>query len=102
MKKVALDLLAKEGFYIATFECPFPGPDYALGVSVLVPIKSGKMVPKATLKYAQTGGKQKPEEFEGLGKDVLTLALGGPAKQAGLTLTTIELNEEKIEANWFV
>ena len=71
--------------------------------SVLVPVGTNKMVAGATLKYAQTSGKQKPEKLEGMPKDTLEASIAeGPYEQMGLALTTIETNEEKIEVNTVV
>jgi hypothetical protein len=68
--------------------------------SVLNPVKSNKMLLSATLKYAASSGKQKPEKFEGLPKDVLETEFGeAAAEQSGLKLTTKQTNEEKIEIN---
>ena len=68
--------------------------------SVLVPVPANKMARSATLKFVAKSGKQKPEKFEGTPADVLKVAVdGGALVQAGLTLTTVQSNEEKIEAN---
>jgi hypothetical protein len=97
--KIAQDLfpVAEEG-PLMEFSCG-PTPVSVRG-SVLDPVKSNKMLSTATLKYAATAGKQKPEKFEGLPKDVLETSFGEAAfDQSGLKLTTIQTSEEKIEIN---
>jgi hypothetical protein len=97
--KVAMDLfpVGKTGPFMQ-FNC---GPT-AVSVrgSVLNPVKSNSMLLSATLKYAVSSGKQKPENFEGLPKDVLETEFDeAAAEQSGLKLTTQQTNEEKIEIN---
>ena len=70
---------------------------------MLNPVKTSKMVLMGTVKYAATAGKQKPEKFDGLPKDVLETSFGDAAfEQSGLKLTTIQTSEEKIEINTVV
>jgi hypothetical protein len=65
-----------------------------LGGGILVPVVSGKMLTSSTVKYAATGGKQKPESFEGEEQEVLTNGFG---EQVGLSLISTETTEEAIE-----
>jgi hypothetical protein len=52
------------------------------------------------LKGSASKGKQKPEAFVGEPKDILEESLnGGAFEQAGLTLTTIQTDEEAVEVN---
>ncbi len=68
--------------------------------SVVVPVKSDKMVEAATLKFAQSKGKQKPEELEGEAKDVLETSFAGEAfEQTGLSLAVTQTSEEEVEVN---
>jgi hypothetical protein len=67
-----------------------------LNGSVIAPVASGKMTKTATLKYAATAGKQKPESFEGGAREVLVNQLN---EQVGLTLASTQTNEEAIEVN---
>ena len=68
--------------------------------SVLVPVTANKMLLSAPLKFVGKSGKQNPQKFQGMPADVLMLAVGeGAPVQAGLTLTTVQSNEEKIEAS---
>ncbi len=68
--------------------------------SVIVPVKANKMVGAATLKFAATKGKQKPEAFEGEAGDVLETSFsGGAFEQTGLTVTLTQTNEEEVEVN---
>ncbi len=54
----------------------------------------------SAFKFLQTKGKQKPEAFEGLPRDVLETSInGGPGEQSGLGWETTQTNEEKIEVN---
>ncbi len=97
--KIAMDLLpVGESGPVMEFSC---GPT-AVSVkgSVLVPVKSNTMMSVATLKFTGTVGKQKPEGFEGLPKDVLETSFAeASAEQSALKLTTIQMLEEKIEIN---
>jgi hypothetical protein len=74
-------------------------------LGAIVPLKSGKMVKKETVKYAATGGKQKPEEAETWGAYHLEAQYYNLAEefvgteQIGLTAGIIQVNEEKIEIN---
>jgi hypothetical protein len=97
--KIAQDLfpVGEEG-PLMEFSCG-PTPVSVIG-SVLNPVKSNKMLATATVKYAATAGKQKPEKFEELPRDVLETSIGEAAfVQSGLKLTTIQTSEEKIEIN---
>jgi alpha-tubulin suppressor-like RCC1 family protein len=67
--------------------------------SVIVPLKANKMVGAATLKFVASKGKQKPEELEGEGKDVLETSFGEAFEQTGLTVTLTQTNEEEVEVN---
>jgi hypothetical protein len=67
-----------------------------LSGGILVPVTSGKMLTSSTVKYAATGGKQKPESFEGEEQEVLTNGFG---EQVGLSLNSTETTEEAIEIN---
>jgi hypothetical protein len=70
---------------------------------VLNPVKTNKMLLSATVKYAETAGKQKPDRFEGMPQDVLETSFGeAPLEQSGVKLTTIQTNEEKIEISTVV
>jgi 6-phosphogluconolactonase (cycloisomerase 2 family) len=63
--------------------------------SLIGPMSSGKAVTTATVKYAATGGIQKPEAFEGGVQEVLSNGID----QVGLTSTGTQTNEEAIEIN---
>jgi len=67
-----------------------------LSGSVLVPVTAGKMVKTMPLKFAATGGLQKPESLEEGPQDVLKNSIG---EQIGLTLSATQANEEAIEIN---
>ncbi|TML00240.1 MAG: hypothetical protein E6G34_01755 [Actinobacteria bacterium] len=97
--KIALDLFpAAEGSPVMEFTCGGTAVD--VSGSVLVPVASNKMALTATLKFLSKSGKQKPENFEGMPADVLMVAVGeGAPVQAGLTLTTLQRSEEKVEIN---
>jgi len=96
LKKVALDLypVGRIGPAIE-YTCAGSAPTTLSG-SIISPVSADKMVSTATVKYAATAGKQKPEGFEGGEKDVLTNTLN---EQVGLTLTATQTNEEAIEIN---
>lgn len=98
-KKTAFDLYpaGKTGLFIE-FSCS--GLVVAVRGSVLVPIKSDKMLLSGALKYKSTKGKQQVEHFEGQPNDILeTTYKGGPFEQSGQTITTTLKNEEALELN---
>jgi hypothetical protein len=97
--KVAVDLFpVAEGGPVLEFHCGATG--VTVKGSVLYPVASDKMTAKGTLKYSATSGRQKPEGFEGLPRDVLAAAFGEAAfEQAALKLTTVRTNEQPIEIN---
>jgi hypothetical protein len=97
--KLALDLFpASEGTVVAEFSCG-TAPVVVRG-SVLDPFPANKMFLTATLKYGQSGGKQKPEKFAGGTPDVLSTSFEeGAPEQTGLQLTTVLTNAEKMEAS---
>jgi alpha-tubulin suppressor-like RCC1 family protein len=101
LKHVALDLRpATEGEAFLTFICG--GTPVVVNGSVLAKVPAGKTTSTATLKYIAKAGKQKPEHFEGGVPDVLESSLsGGAFEETGLSLTTLQASEEKIEVNWF-
>jgi hypothetical protein len=96
--KLGLDLLPVSGETVMEFACG--GVSIGVTGSVIVEVKANSMVSKGTLKYSGTSGVQKPSKFEGGAEDVLhsTVGEGLPAASV-LTLTTIQTNEEKVEAN---
>lgn len=54
----------------------------------------------SVVKFLETKGRQKPESFEGVPKDVLEMdSNGGPFAQSGLNWETTQTNEEAIEIN---
>jgi hypothetical protein len=97
--KIAFDLLPVGGSGpVAEFTC---GTTTAVvSGSVLAPATINRMLVKDTLKYVEVVGKQKPEKFEGLPKDVLgTSFAGGGSEQTGLKVILNKTNEEGIEVN---
>jgi hypothetical protein len=98
--QVGLDLKPESGELLAEFNCGVPGEKELLKGSVIVPVPANKMLAKATLKYAATVAIQKPTHLEGESTDVLFFSFTGEEyEQAGLKLTTIQTNEEKVEVN---
>jgi len=67
---------------------------------VIVPVKSNKMLVTAALKWRETKGKQKPEQFEVGLKDVFESSAGGkPFEQTGFGLEATLTNEEPVEVS---
>jgi hypothetical protein len=97
--KVAMDLLPVGGTGpVMEFSCGLSA--VSVSGSVLVPVKTNAMLATATLKYTSTADKQKPESFEAQPVDVLETSLNeGPFARAGLKLTTVLTNKEKLETN---
>jgi len=94
---VGMDLKPVSGSTVASFECG--GSSATVSGSVIAPISSiDKMVSSFKLKAAELGGVQSPEAFEEGAKDTLSFTpSGGSAEGAGLTTTTTNTNEEKLE-----
>jgi hypothetical protein len=68
--------------------------------SVIGELKRNGMVTKAPVKFVQSKGVQKPTHFEAGPEDVLLTKLAeGAAQKSGLSLTTNQTSEEKIEVN---
>ncbi len=97
--KIALDLFpAGDTGPVMEFTCGLTA--VIVRGSVLAPVKSNSMLLSMTVKYVAKTGKQKPEKFEGQLADVLETAFVERGFiQTGLTLTTVQTNEEKIEIN---
>jgi hypothetical protein len=97
--KIALDLFPVGGTGpLVEFSCG--ATPVVITGSVLNTVLANKMALSGTVKYAAVSGKQKPEKFEGLPKDVLETAFGeAPFEQSALKLVTVQTNEEKIEIN---
>ncbi len=97
--KVGLDLQpAVEGGPVLEASCG--ATTVLVRGSAIVPVSIDKMLSKATLSFTEGGGKQKPEAFEGLPKDVLEASFaGGSFEQQGLKLVTVQTDEAAIEIN---
>jgi hypothetical protein len=96
--KIGLDLKATGSGLIAEFSCG-TSTDQLRG-SVIAKVKTNVMVTAATLKYTASKGVQNPTHFEGRPNEILEMSFGGgPFEQTGLTLTTIQTNEERVEVN---
>jgi kumamolisin len=96
--KIGLALKPASGEVVAEFSCA--GTAITVRGSVIVPVKANSMLAKQTLKLAQKAGVQQPTHFDGQPNQVLETKIGtGAYEQTGLALTTIQINEEKTEAN---
>lgn len=95
--KLGNDLKPETGNEFIKFECA----KIPVGVtgSLIVPVKSNTFTNKETLKFTQSKGHQKPEKFENEPKDTLTTTSTSGTFQSGQTITVIQTDEEKIEAN---
>jgi hypothetical protein len=97
--KIGLDLFPP-GHAGAWVEFTCAGLHTVVTGSVIVPVAARAMKSTATLKYAERSGKQKPEAFEGLEKDVLSVSIeGASSEQGGFSATLLQTNEEKVEIN---
>lgn len=68
--------------------------------SVIAPIAADKMATTTQLKYVSKAGVQKPTHFEGAANDQLEASVAESAYELiGLTLATVQTNEEKVEIN---
>jgi hypothetical protein len=93
---VALDLspVNTDGLFLE-YTCADSSPTRLSG-SILAPVTSGRMLTVSTVKYAATGGRQKPESLEGGIPQFLTSSL---FEEVGLTLSSTQTSEEAVEVN---
>jgi hypothetical protein len=95
--KVGLDLKAPGGL-VSEFACG--SSIIKLRGSVIVQEPTNSMKLNATVKYTAAKGIQKPMHFEGEANDVLEASVaGGAYESAGLALTMVQTNAEKVEVN---
>jgi hypothetical protein len=95
----ALDLHpAPKAGPLLQFTCSTNGI-WALNGSLIAPVASGKTVKTTAFKLVASGGRQKPESFEGGVREVLVNEL---AEQVGVSLTATQSNEEAVEVNTVV
>jgi len=98
--KIASNLYKQgnRGGEIVEFECV--GFVIKVKGTVLFPVTTNKMLATATIKFAASGGKQKPEKFETGPKEILESKFGGGLfEQSGQTITTIQKNSKAIEVS---
>jgi hypothetical protein len=99
--KIGTDLKPTSGEVIAEFACA--GTPVTVSGAVIVEVKRDAMESKVTLKFSDTKGLQKPTRFEGGPEEVLHVKIGeAAAVPAGLSLTTIQTNQEKIETSTII
>ncbi len=99
--KLGLSLRPAPETPFAEFTCA--GVAVVVRGAVIDEVKANSMLLTATLKYSESKGIQKPSHFEGGTTEVLEESLNGePFHQAGLALTMIQTNEEKVEASSIV
>jgi hypothetical protein len=95
---VGTDYAPASGETVAAFSCA--GTAVRVTGSVIGELKRNGMVTKAPVKFVQSKGVQKPTHFEAGPEDVLLTKLAeGAAQKSGLSLTTNQTSEEKIEVN---
>ena len=97
--KIALDLFpAGRTGPVMEFACA--ANTVSIRGSVIVPVTAGTMSLTRPLRFAASKGRQKPESFAGGPSDVLEQSLnGGAYEQVGLTLSSTQTSEEKLEVN---
>jgi hypothetical protein len=97
--KVGLDLFPEGGTHVADFACR--GTAAVVRGSVIVPVTANKMLLTSNLVYAALAkGRQKPEAFLGMPKDILETSLGGASfEQSGLKAKLSQTSEEALEIN---
>jgi hypothetical protein len=95
--KIGSDLRPLGGL-IAEFSCGATAEQ--LRGTVIGEVKANSMAEKATVKYVQKAGVQKPTHFVGQPNETLEASFGGgPFEQTGLALTTVQTNQQKVEIN---
>lgn len=94
--KVGVALRPASGEVLAAFSCGATA--IALRGAVIGETKANAMASSATLKFAQAKGTQKWTHFEGGPTHALEAKVGaGAYEKAGVTLTSIQTNEEPVE-----
>jgi hypothetical protein len=82
---------------VAEFKCGIP---LTISGSIISPLTANSMKLAQTIKTKALKGKQKPESFVGGSAEVLMSQIeSSTPEQAGLTLTTTQTSEEKVEVN---
>jgi hypothetical protein len=95
--KVGLDLFP-DSHSGALLEFACGATDVSVRGSVIAPMRANKMAATAALDFKASKGRQKPENFVDLPKDVLEASFGGGAyEQAGLTLLSTQTSGEALE-----
>jgi hypothetical protein len=95
--KIGLRLFASAEL-LAEFSCG--STTITLRGSVIGQVSAKAMTTKPAIKYTQSGGVQKPTHFEGEAPVPLEASVGGAAyESAGLALTLVQTNAEKVEVN---
>ncbi len=98
--KIALDLFPPgHTGTVAQFTCG-SSPQQTIRGSVIVALKSNKMLATQALKFKAAGTKQKPESFLGSGQDVLEEQLGtGAFAQVGFALKATLTSSREVEVS---
>jgi hypothetical protein len=102
IKKEAEPVKNKVGLRVYYFDSGSACGSQTVGLkgTVVFPVKTNAMLLTETQKYTQSKGKQKPTGFEGEGPSLLEMSFApAPYEPAGLGLTLIQTNEEKMEVN---
>ncbi|HEV7585914.1 MAG TPA: fibronectin type III domain-containing protein [Solirubrobacteraceae bacterium] len=94
---LGLHPVGKSGPFLE-FTCATNGI-WSLSGSIIAPVTSGKTLKTTAFKLVASGGRQKPESFEGGVHEVLVNAL---AEQVGVSLTATQTNDEAVEVNTVV
>lgn len=96
--KIGLVLSAPGEGTAAEFACG--DAHFSLRGSVIVEVKTNKMLSTAKLKYSQKKGVQRIASLAGSGTQVLTMTIGdGASEQTGLSLSAVQSNEQPVEIN---
>jgi hypothetical protein len=96
--KIGTDLKPSPGGAIAEFSCG--SFSVRLRGAMIVPLSANAMHTTGSLKFSSARGVQNPSHFEGKPKEVPELSInGGPFRLAGMTLSALQVSEEKIEVS---
>jgi hypothetical protein len=99
--KLGISLRPAPEVPVAEFTCA--GVAVVVRGAVIDEVKANSMLLTTTLKYVESKGVQKPSHFEGGATEVLETSFGGePFHQAGLSMTFVQTNEEKVEISTIV
>jgi hypothetical protein len=98
--KLGLEVKAVSGRPFAQFSCG--SHTFTIRGGVIAPVATNRMLPRDTLSYRASRGRQAIARFENLGRETLEASIaGGAYEPIGLSLTLVRTNSEAVEIKSF-